>query len=142
MQLNPAVLKKETNFMKNILTALLLVTCPGIALAHGENTPGPHNGAIQMPGAFHTELLLNKDQSVRIYLLDIHFQNPTTKDSSVAVSFKDKKNTTDFKCSAVGDYFECSPFKPYGTVGELIVKADRQKSPSTPAIYKLPLKGH
>lgn len=25
--------------------------------AHGEDHPGPHGGRIQMPGAFHTELI-------------------------------------------------------------------------------------
>lgn len=128
--------------MKLSIFVAALSFFPLSLFAHGENTPGPHGGHIQMPGAFHTELLVNKDQSVQIYLLDVGFKNPVTKDSEVTLLFKDKNGTLDFKCSAKADYFLCLPQKAYGAKGELVVKAVRQKAVGAEAVYKLPLSKH
>lgn len=92
-----------------------------------------------MPGAFHTELVLDKDQSARIYLIDMNFQNPTTKDSSVKIFARDKKAKVDFSCLAMGDHFHCIPAKKYPPKGELVVQAIREKAVGNEAVYKLPL---
>lgn len=127
----------------NLLVLIAVIfLAPLSVFAHGENTPGPHGGHIRMPGPFHTELLVNKDQSVQVYLLDIGFKNPLTKDSEVSVTFKDKKGSTDFKCTPSAESFLCQPAKPYGAKGELTVKATREKAVGAEAVYKLPLAKH
>lgn len=121
----------------NILSAVIFA--PLLALAHGEDKPGPHEGSIMMPGAFHTELVLGKDQSAHIYLLDINFQNATTKDSKINVMFRNKKETIAFKCSIMEDHYHCVPDKKYPNKGELIVQATRDNAVGNDAIYRLPL---
>jgi len=110
--------------------------------AHGEDKPGPNQGHVQMPGAFHTELVLEADQSVRVYLIDIEFKNPTVKDSSVELRYKDGKDIIPFKCAPMGtDHFHCFTRKKYSLKkGELLVQATREKALGNLATYKLPLK--
>lgn len=121
-----------------VLTGVLMT--PLISTAHGGDKPGPHGGNVEMPGAFHTELVMDKDQSIRIYLIDMNFNNATSKDSSVAVSFQDKKNPVKFTCSVMSDYFHCVPSKKYDLKGTLVVKATRENAVGNEAKYKLPLK--
>lgn len=125
-------------YSKYLLTALLFG--PVLAVAHGGDKPGPHGGNVEMPGAFHTELVLDKDQSAHIYLIDINFQNPTTKDSSVKVFARNKKMEVPFSCSIMDDHFHCVPSKKYQAKGEIVVQAVREKAVGNEAIYKLPLK--
>lgn len=125
-------------YPKYLLTALLIG--PAFALAHGEDKPGPHGGNVEMPGAFHTELVLDKDQSAHIYLIDINFQNPTTKDSSVKVFARNNKTEVPFSCSIMHNHFHCIPSKKYKLTGELVVEAVREKAAGNQAVYKLPLK--
>jgi hypothetical protein len=126
--------------MKKIL--LLSLLFPTFAMAHGEDKPGPHQGYLQMPGAFHTELVLDKDQSVHVYLLDIEFKNPTVQDSSVEVTYQNGKKIIPFKCTVMGsDHFHCLTSEKYSTKkGDFKVKATREKAVGNEAIYKLPLK--
>lgn len=123
---------------KYLLTTLFFSST--LVMAHGGDKPGPHGGHIEMPGAFHTELILNNDQSADVYLIDMNFQNPTVKDSDVSVTIKNKKSKISFKCKAEEDHFHCIPNKTYEIVGEVIVKATRQKAVGNEAVYKLPLK--
>lgn len=110
--------------------------------AHGEDEPGPHGGHIRMPGTFHTELLLNSDQSLLFYLLDMNFKNPIVKDSSVEVHWElQGKDKVSFDCSVMDNHFHCTPKGKYdANSGKLIVKASRGKSKGS-AVYNLPL-GH
>lgn len=126
--------------MKQIL--LLSLLFPTFTFAHGEDKPGPNQGYLQMPGAFHTELVLDKDQSVRIYLLDIEFKNPTVQDSSVELIYQNGKKIIPFKCAIMGsDHFHCLTSEKYSTKkGDFKVKATREKAVGNEAIYKLPLK--
>ncbi len=55
--------------------------------AHGEDKPGPHGGFIRMPGAFHTEVVKEKE-GYRVYLLDINWKNPSVLDSAVLASIE------------------------------------------------------
>lgn len=127
--------------MQKILLALTgILMTPLLSAAHGGDKPGPHGGNVEMPGAFHTEVVMENDQSIKVYLIDMNFQNATSKDSSVAVSFKNKKNPVNFTCSAVSDYFHCVPSKKYPLKDVLVVKATRENAIGNEAIYKLPLK--
>ncbi|CAE80060.1 hypothetical protein AB1A81_10205 [Bdellovibrio bacteriovorus] len=123
--------------MKLLATLILL---PALSWAHGEDKPGPHGGHIQMPGAFHTEITVDKDQSVHVYLLDMNFANPTIKDSSVAVTAKNKKSEIKYTCSVMGnDHYHCIPNGKVPAKTNLIVQATREKAVGNEAVYKLPL---
>ncbi len=89
-----------------IITSLLALNI----FAHGEDLSGQHGGHIQMPSAFHTEVVVDNDKSLRVYLLDLQFQNPVVEESSVKVSLKDKGKTVTFKCPAMNDHFHCFAF--------------------------------
>ncbi len=121
-----------------LITAFLVL--PSMANAHGGDKPGPHGGNVEMPGAFHTELVVNKDLSLNVYLTDMSFQNPTTKDSSVKAFAREKKSEVPFSCSAQDNYFHCVPTKKYSQTGELVIQAVREKAVGNDAVYKLPLK--
>ncbi|AFY01867.1 hypothetical protein [Bdellovibrio bacteriovorus] len=125
--------------MKKLIATLVLL--PSLSWAHGEDKPGPHGGHILMPGAFHTEITVDKDQGVHVYLLDMNFENPTTKDSSVKVTARGKKTTVAYNCSIMGgDHYHCIPEGKVPTKTELVVEATREKAVGNEAIYKLPLK--
>lgn len=124
---------------KNFFLAALAFA-PLFAGAHGDDKPGPHGGNVAMPGAFHTELILDKDQSAHIYLTDMSFKNPTTKDSSVKVFVRNNKTEVPFTCSIMDDHYHCIPTKKYPLKGELVILAVREKAVGNEAVYKLPLK--
>ncbi|UOF01361.1 hypothetical protein [Bdellovibrio reynosensis] len=121
------------------ITAILFLSS-SIALAHGEEKPGPHSGSIRMPGAFHVELILNDDQSAKIYLSDINFQNPTVQNSSVKMAAKDGKAVIPFACSPAADHFQCVPSKRFSKKAEIVIQAARDGKVGQEARYKLPLK--
>ena len=113
------------------------------AFAHGDNNLGPNKGYLKMPGAFHTELLSNRDGTFKIYLIDINFKNPMTKDSSVELKYIAHNKKIIFNCSAFNDqYFVCSSkevtSKPKN--GNIELKAIRGKVQASIATYTLPLK--
>ena len=126
--------------MKRIL--LLSLLFPALTFAHGEDKPGPNQGYLQMPGGFHTELVLDQDRSAHIYLLNMEFKNPTAKDSSVELTYKNGKKNIPFKCTVMGgDHFHCVTSEKYSMKkGTLVVKAIREKAVGNEATYKLPLK--
>ncbi|KYG61050.1 hypothetical protein AZI85_08810 [Bdellovibrio bacteriovorus] len=118
----------------------LLILTPFIALAHGEDKEGPHGGHIRMPGAFHTELMLDEKQEAHIFLLDMEFKYPTVKNSKIEVAAVNGKDKVDFKCSVMGgNHFHCVPTKKYPLKGELKVKAVRDGAVGNEVSYKLPL---
>lgn len=124
--------------MKKIFFLLTFLPC--LALAHGEDKPGPNGGHVRMPGAFHTELVLGKDGSAHIYLLDMEFKNPTTKDSQVSVTAFNKKKEVTFSCSEMaGNHFHCVASAPLDKKAKIVVKATREKVPGNEAVYQLPL---
>lgn len=126
--------------MKNkslgLMAYLLLSSQAG---AHGEDTPGPHGGQIRMPGNFHTEVTVERTGHFRIYLLDMKFQKPTVKNSSVEAVIKSGESVTALECKAkLRNYFSCTA--PAGSQGALVIKATRDGSQgSMDAVYKLPL---
>jgi hypothetical protein len=111
-----------------------------LGLTHGGDKPGPHGGFIEMPGAFHTEVVPGQDGSFDVYLIDIEFKNPTVKDSAVQAWLQSEDKKTALKCDIIEQtHFRCLPTDKEFKGRELIVKAKREKMQGNEARYKLPL---
>ncbi|MGZ5279385.1 MAG: hypothetical protein ACXWC9_05560 [Pseudobdellovibrionaceae bacterium] len=122
----------------SVLIALLLAFAAQSSNAHGGDKPGPHGGQIEMPGAFHTEVVADAD-GFKVYLLDIKFENPSVKDSSVRVELKSDQTRVSSACEKRLDYFFCRTGKNVSK-GTLVVKAVRENAKGNDANYSLPLK--
>ena len=111
------------------------------AFAHGEESPGPHNGYIKMLGTFHVEAAADTDGSFHVFLLDVNFTNPTIKNSSVEMAFVQGGKKQPFKCEVMGNnHFHCKPQGKYNlSSGKLFVKAKREGAEGE-GFYDLPLK--
>lgn len=117
----------------------LIVTTMSQAFAHGEEAPGPHGGIIRMPGAFHTEIIPGKN-SFRIMLLDINFQHPSVKNSSVKAMIKTRGKTLALKCKVKSDYFLCHMNKKQISPTSILeVVAVRENAIGALMSYPLPL---
>lgn len=127
--------------MKKALISLVVFLFSTQLFAHGEDKPGPHGGFIKMPGGYHTELVVNKDQSFHVFLLDMNFKNPTIRDSSVEATLTSKNQKIPFECSAMDrNHFHCKSEKKYTLgQGKLTLDVVREKAKAT-AVYDLPLK--
>lgn len=112
------------------------------AFGHGEDKPGPSGGYIRMPGAFHTEVVQVNNQKFKVYLLDINWQNPTVKNSSIAATVKIKSSEVNVSCKAEGNYFSCKLPRGKSLKGanEITLKAIREKVTGGLAKYELPLR--
>lgn len=112
------------------------------AFGHGEDKPGPNGGYIRMPGAFHTELVQINDQKFKVYLLDINWKNPTTKDSSLEASIKFKAESINASCKAESTVFVCDlpKGKSLKSAKEISLKAKRENAVGAVASYELPLR--
>lgn len=110
------------------------------SFAHGEDKPGPNGGFIRMPGAFHTEAIPDGSNKIKVYLLDINWQNPSVKDSSIKVTHK--KSKTAVECAVESNYFVCQfPQKVnLNKKGEISVEATREGQKGMIVSYPLPLK--
>lgn len=114
-----------------------------LAQAHGEDKPGPHQGFIKMPGAFHTELVALNESTVQVYLLDMNFKNPIIKDSKVEGKLRTKEGVEMiFSCTPEKTYFQCPLPEPLTKHpgGKILIHAERSGSKGIPAVYDLPLK--
>jgi hypothetical protein len=122
-----------------IVTLLFILNVSTQVFAHGMNKPGPHNGFIKMPGNFHTELI-NEPSLIKIYLLDISFNNLTTLNTKVTIDLLGKKNIK-IECDKQKDFFICNKsnidFNEYNQISVLIIRNNKNE---TSALYKLPLK--
>lgn len=128
---------------KSILVVSLLFS-QSLAFAHGEDKLGPHGGYIRMPGAFHTELVPDGQNQLKVYLLDLHWKNPTVAHSSLKITHQDK-SATEAKCEAQKAAFVCRFEKGADlTRGRLVVEASREKQVGGLVTYDLPLRlgGH
>lgn len=115
---------------------------PVLCLAHGDSKPGPHGGEIQMPGAFHVELVATTS-AVHVYLLDLHFENPQVANSSVEVTLDRNGDQFVLECTPLDSkkIFSCplpGGMKP--DEGVLMVTASRAGMPAAPMRFPLPLK--
>lgn len=145
--------KLLTPFLATAVSSLVLTASvyrTSRAFAHGEDKPGPHGGYVQMPGAFHTELVLADSNRYEVYLLDMEFKNPTTENSSVKTTFTDAKNrVAEFTCEASGTKFVCAVPKHMTGKGfdlrkeakaKISLTATRGSSRGHKMTYELPLK--
>lgn len=121
-----------------IVTLLSTLLVSSTLFAHGMNKYGPHGGFINMPGAFHTELV-DKGPKMNVYLIDMSFKNPTVTDSSVTITYKGNK-TTQVNCTKEKDYFVCEkPSKGLKNINEISISAIRNKNKARDAVYNVPL---
>ncbi len=137
-----ASIKKKSltrTFVFGSLMSLILNT--SVANAHGEATAGPHGGFIQMPGAFHTEVVPLGPNKIQVFLLDINFENPSTKDSALAVTHKAGTSTI-AKCEVKENSYICYLTKEIDLSkhGLLLITAQRENKKGRKIAYALPLK--
>ncbi|MBK9324228.1 MAG: hypothetical protein IPM97_14995 [Bdellovibrionaceae bacterium] len=129
--------------MRTLIFTLLmtLILGEGVVYAHGEDKLGPNGGFIRMPGAFHTEVLPLGANKLKVYLLDINWENPSVLNSSLRVSLRSKK-TSQAKCEVQENYYLCEfPMEVNLTKrGELSVEAQRENQKGNMVSYELPLK--
>ncbi len=129
----------------SIATTLLLgvaLAMPGSATAHGTSDPGPHGGEIRMPGAFHVEAVA-RDDALRIYVLDMQFENPTAEAASIEARLDQAGREIPLDCEASTEIkaFTCPlPDNARLDNGKLVIEATRKGKPAEPARYDLPLK--
>ena len=125
------------------LFLLFLSFSSTITLAHGEDKPGPNKGFIRMPGAYHVELVPINKRELRVYLLDISWKNPSTKDASVEITHVLKSKKTKLICKSEKlEFFDCiTPSKIDLTKkAKLIVNSKRESQVGNEVSYDLPLK--
>lgn len=126
---------------KNLLISSIIIFTASLVFAHGEDKFGPHKGYVRMPGAFHTEVLKDSKNSLRVYLLDINWTNPSIKDSSVEATIKNKQSSISLKCEAEKNSFICSSQKgELKLEGTLEIMAKREGQVGAVASYPLPFK--
>jgi len=113
-----------------------------VALGHGMDKPGPHQGYIRMPGAFHTELVPDGENRLKVYLLDVEFKYPVTAKSSLVGTLKRQGTEAKLECKPTQDFFLCdlpAGFKLQAG-DQVALKADRQGMTGGLAVYRFPLK--
>jgi hypothetical protein len=97
-----------------------------------------------MPGAFHTELVVDPAKmTARLYLLDVEFKNPTTLRSKLTVTLKRKgqEDEVPLSCGAEADSFNCKiPGKKLKKGDVLRVLAERDGQMGGVAEYAFPFK--
>jgi hypothetical protein len=122
----------------SVLAALL--TLSHIVYAHGEDELGPHKGYIKMPGAYHVEVITNKDK-LDIMLLDVNFKNPTVLNSHMKAKIKNDNEIHILKCETMDNYYSCAiDAALLNSKGVLVIESERQFAEGMPVEYALPLK--
>lgn len=123
---------------KTIVAALIITS--STAFAHGEHKPGPNGGEIRMPGPFHTEVVSEGAKKLKIYLLDMKFQSPTTEGAELEVRFEGEKSSQ-ATCEKEANFFDCTFGEEVLTSqGQLYVKATRLNKKGSLVVYQTPLK--
>lgn len=112
------------------------------AFGHGMDKPGPHWGYIRMPGTFHTEIVMNGENTFLLYLLDDNFKNSLVKNSSVEVIMKREAKENALTCKTNQDHFRCeiNGNLTFQNGDEIRIRAKRLGISGGVAIYRLPLK--
>ncbi|HEY8272331.1 MAG TPA: hypothetical protein VIG33_15675 [Pseudobdellovibrionaceae bacterium] len=130
--------------MKHLICAVTILFSLN-AFAHGEDKLGPNGGFIQMPGAYHTELVPDGTHKLKVFFLDISWQTQGLNDSSVEIIYKGKK-TLKSACEPQKtqdkSFFECIFPKDADLTknGKLIVTSQHNKQKGNDVTYPLPLK--
>jgi len=125
-----------------LVLATIILTFSLQAGAHGTDKLGPHGGYIQMPGAYHTEVVPTAKNELQVYLLDINWKNPTTQNSSVNLVLPPLKNLRVMCLVQEEKYFACKLPKQFkmNQDGKLIVQSKREGQTGNDAVYALPLR--
>ena len=118
---------------------LVLIFNVQLVFAHGEDKYGPNNGFVRMPGAFHTELVPNGKNKLKVFLLDIQWKNPSIVKSKLQIKYNNK---IDAQCEIQDNFYNCTFPKSVNLTkkGELKVMAEREEQKGMEVSYKLPLK--
>lgn len=126
--------------MKQLIA--LIFTMPLIALAHGEDKLGPNKGYIKMPSNYHTEVVPDGANRIKVYLLDIKWKNPSVIGSKLEAVHKDSTTDTKAMCLVGKDHYICSFPKTINLTkpAELIINSQREGQKGAAAIYPLPFK--
>lgn len=127
--------------MRHAPTFIALAAIPLLAFGHGSDKPGPHGGSVQMPGAFHVEVVRDSNM-LHVYLLGLQITNPTVANSSVVVTVEHSGSATQLPCEAdsVQNLFSCGlPGNVDLDSGTLVVDAKRGETSPATARYELPL---
>ncbi len=125
--------------MRNCMILVNFLLISNFVFAHGEDQAGPHGGFVRMPGAFHTELIVDGVNKLKVYLLDIEWKNPSVLKSDLQVTHNNKNKAS---CEALQNYYVCTFTKNVNLLkkGELKVLAQREEQKGMEVFYKLPLK--
>lgn len=126
--------------MKTMLFSALVLLAGHSSFGHGMDKPGPHGGYVQMPGAFHTEVVPVGTNSFRVYLVDFEFKNPRVANSEVNLWATAGGKKIKFNCKADSDFFLCAANEKVTSPNEIIVVAKREGAQGNEARYQLPLK--
>lgn len=125
---------------KTIITiATLIVLNSSLAISHGEDKPGPNGGFIRMPGAFHTELILETKNRLKVFLLDMEWKNPSVVKSNVHILHNNKLKA---ECKISENSYSCIFPKTVDLTkkGSLKVIATRENQKGNEVSYELPFK--
>ena len=122
------LINKKRKSMKKILISIGFIVVSTLAFAHGEDKMGPNGGFVRMPGAFHTEVVVNLKNTLKVYLLDIDWNNPSVLKSEVKATVLVAKNTEDAVCTAKDNYFLCTFSRSVNLKkkSELLITANRE----------------
>jgi hypothetical protein len=122
------------------LLAALIALVSSQAFSHGEDAPGPNNGVVRMPGAFHVEVVQQDSNNFDVFLLDMGFKNPVTDKSKIKVFLQNKTKVT-ISCVPREKFFRCSVPKDADLKsGILEIAAVREGVSGVVVNYPLPLK--
>lgn len=125
--------------MYRIFIVIFALLTSNASFGHGEDKLGPNGGYVRMPGAFHTELVPLNKNSLKVYLLDIQWKNPSVTNSKLIITYNKKSKA---KCEVKENYYLCVlPNNADLTKnGELNVMAERDEQKGMDVYYRLPLK--
>ncbi|MFN7904376.1 MAG: hypothetical protein ACK5P5_04275 [Pseudobdellovibrionaceae bacterium] len=134
----------KSRFERILMILVATMSIGPDAFSHGEDKPGPNGGFIKMPGAFHTEVVLESKNSLKVFLLDMQWKNPSVVNSSVEVLAitKDQKSTIQANCTQKATFHLCKFSKDTDLKkkGSLTVKAKREGAVGNSVDYDLPLR--
>ena len=125
--------------MSNLVLIISILLSSSFSFAHGEDKYGPNRGFVRMPGAFHTELVPEGKDKLKVFLLDIQWKNPSVINSELQIKYNDKINA---KCEIQDNFYTCTFPKTVNLTkkGELKVTAEREDQKGMEVSYSLPLR--
>lgn len=122
-----------------VIASLIIVLSSDSVIAHGEDKPGPNGGFIRMPGAFHTELILETKNRLKVFLLNMEWKNPSVVKSNVHILHNNKSKA---ECKISENSYICIFPKTVDLTkkGSLKVMATRENQKGNEVSYSLPFK--